>query len=186
MDFLPSACFIHCILFLCINYSQIFPDVVMPSSLWSSSLLPITSLSTLSNIVVLPLVHMAHPSQPSLFILVTPNENLSIFIFVTSIFLSFLLVIVTSSMPYNIAGHTIVLYIFPLTFSGTLLSQSTPVIFLQLYQPLWILFSVFLSLPPSFCTVEPRYHISSNKHRGIYCIVYFLDGVFIQGRHLFK
>ena len=174
--------FCPCILFLCTNNYKIFPDVVELSSLQLSSLLflPTTRLSTcfpieLSSLQYTWPIHLnlsfsfaLNSITPNLaFIssflnlpnLVTPTENLSIFISVTSIFLSCLLVIATAPMPYSISGRTIALYIFPLTFSGTciFLSQITPVIFFQLYQPLWILFSIFLSLPPSYCTIEPRY-----------------------------
>ena len=92
-----------------------------------------------------------------LFLLVTPKENLSIFISTLSICFSWLFVTATVSIPYSIVGLTIILYNLPFTPGDTLLSQSTPVTFLQLFHPACILFPISSSVPPSSCTVDPRY-----------------------------
>ena len=68
-----------------------------------------------------------------LFLLVTPKENLSIFISTRSICFSWLFVTATVSIPYSIVGLIIILYNLPFTPGDTLLSQSTPVTFLQLF-----------------------------------------------------
>ena len=57
---------------------------------------------------------------------VWPHAHLHIFISVTSSFFTWELVTGTVSIPYSIAGWTIVLSIFPLTCDGTLLSHRTP------------------------------------------------------------
>ena len=54
-----------------------------------------------------------------LFILVTPNKNLSIFNYVTSSSASCLFVSVAVSSPNNIAGLTATLYTFPFTWAVT-------------------------------------------------------------------
>ena len=79
-----------------------------------------------------------------LSILVTPNENRNIFNSATSISASCLFVSATVSNPYNIAGLTATLYIFPFTLAGTLLSQITPDILLHPFHPACTL--VFTSL----------------------------------------
>ena len=96
-----------------------------------------------------------------LSILVTPNENRSIFNSATSISASCLFVSATVSNPYNIAGLTATLYTFPFTLAGTRLSQITPDILLQPFHPACTLFFTSLPHSPLLCTVEPRYLKSS-------------------------
>ena len=92
-----------------------------------------------------------------LSLLVTCNENFSIFISALSICFFWLFVTATVSIPYSIVGLTIVLGNFPFTSSDILLFQSTPVIFVQLFHPACIFFPTSFSVPASSCTVDPRY-----------------------------
>ena len=76
--------------------------------------------------------------------LVTPIENLKIFISGTSISFTCFFVIATVSSPHTIAGLTTELYTFPFTLAGNLLSQITPDTFLHPFH-----LGRTLSLPPS-------------------------------------
>ena len=62
---------------------------------------------------------------------VTPHIHRSILISVTSIRFSCLFVVAHVSAPYSIAGLITVLYTFPFSFTGILLSYSTPLHFFQ-------------------------------------------------------
>ena len=75
---------------------------------------------------------------------VWPHAHRHIFISVTSSFFTWELVTGTVSIPYSIAGWTIILCIFPFTCGGTPLSHRTPDIFLQLFHPHWVL--LFISV----------------------------------------
>ena len=66
---------------------------------------------------------------------VTPHIHRSILISVTSIRFSCLFVVAHVSAPYSIAGLITVLYTFPFSFTGILLSHSTPLHFFQFLQP---------------------------------------------------
>ena len=82
---------------------------------------------------------------------VWPHVHLRILISVTSSFFTWELVTDTVSIPYSIAGWTIILCIFPLTHScgGTLLSHRMPDIFLQLFHP----HCVLLFIPVTHVTI---------------------------------
>ena len=60
---------------------------------------------------------------------VTPHIHRSILISVTSIRFSCLFVVAHVSVPYSIAGLITVLYTFPFSFTGILLSHSSPLHF---------------------------------------------------------
>ena len=64
-----------------------------------------------------------------------PHAHLHIFISVTSSFFTCELVTGTVSIPYSIAGWTIIMCVFPFTCGGTPVSHRTPDIFLQLFHP---------------------------------------------------
>ena len=72
--------------------------------------------------------------------LVTPIANLSIFISATSISSTCFFVTATVLSPYTIAGLTTVLYTFPFTLAGNLLSQITPDTLLHPFHPPSLLF----------------------------------------------
>ena len=67
-----------------------------------------------------------------LYFRVTPHIHRSILVSVTSIRFSCLFVVAHVSEPYSIAGLITVLYTFPFSFTGFLLSHSTPLHFFQL------------------------------------------------------
>uniref|UniRef100_A0A8C4N0J5 Uncharacterized protein n=1 Tax=Eptatretus burgeri TaxID=7764 RepID=A0A8C4N0J5_EPTBU len=146
------------------------PLLLLPGGSIFNILLPIYSVSLLCtcpnhlNLASLTL----SPNHPTcavpliysfliLSILVTPNENRSIFNSATSSSASCLIVSATVSKPYNIAGLTTILYTFPFTLAATLLSQITPATLLHPFHPACTLF--FTSLPHSLLlwTVDPKY-----------------------------
>ena len=87
---------------------------------------------------------------------VWPHAHLHIFISVTSSFFAWELVTGTVSIPYSIAGWTIILFIFPFTCGGTLLSHRTPDIFLQSFHPHCVLLFISVLILSSLCRVLPR------------------------------
>ena len=96
--------------------------------------------------------------------LVTPIANLNIFISAIFMSSSCFFVTATVSSPYTIAVLITVLYTFPFTLAGNLLSQITPDTFLHLLHPsCTLLFTSLSQLPPS-CTVDPRYLNSFTLH----------------------
>ena len=88
---------------------------------------------------------------------VTSHIHRSILISVTSIRFSCLFVVAHVSAPYSIAGLITVLYTFPLSFTGILLSHSTPLHFFQFLQPAPTRFVISVSIPPSSSILVPRY-----------------------------
>ena len=88
----------------------------------------------------------------TLFFLVTPIANLSIFISSTCFFVS-----ATVSSSYTIAGFITELYNFPFTLAGNLLSQITSDTFLHPFHPACTLFFTSLSHSPLSCIVDPKY-----------------------------
>ena len=100
------------------------------------------------------------PLMCSLLILslrVTPNIHRSILISVTSIHFPCLFVVAHVSAPYIIAGLITVLYIFPSSCTGILLSHSTPLHFFQFLQPAPTRFVSSVSIPPSSSILVSRY-----------------------------
>ena len=81
----------------------------------------------------------------------------SILISVTSIRFSCLFVVAHVSAPYSIAGLITVLYTFPFSFTGILLSHSTPLHFFQFIQPAPTRFVISVSIPASSSILVPRY-----------------------------
>ena len=88
---------------------------------------------------------------------ITPHIHRSILISVTSISFSCLFVVAHVSAPYSIAGLITVLYTFPFSFTGILLSHSTPLHFFQCLQPVPTRFVISVSIPPSSSILVPRY-----------------------------
>ena len=115
---------------------------------------------------------------------VWPHAHLHIFISVTSSFFTLELVTGTVSIPYSIAGWTIILCIFPLTGGDTLLSYRMPDIFLQLFHPHCVLLFTSLLLSPSLCTVLPRYLNSMTCGSWADCILTLPNGV--PFRHMYS
>ena len=104
--------------------------------------------------------HLVVPRMCSFLILslrVTPHIHRSILISVTSIRFSCLFVVAHVSAPYSIAGLITVLYTFPFSFTGILLSHSTPLPFFQFLQPAPTRFVISVSIPPSSSILVPRY-----------------------------
>ena len=103
---------------------QILLTRVFPSCFRSASLpflLSVIFLEACATLVV--------PRMCSFLILplrVTPHIHRSTLISVTSIRFSCLFVVAHVSAPYSIAGLITVLYTFPLSFTGILLSHSRP------------------------------------------------------------
>ena len=89
--------------------------------------------------------------------LVTPIENLNIFISATSISSTCFFETATVSSPYTIAGLSTELYTFPFTLAGNLLSQITPATFLHPFYPACTLFFTSLSQLLLSCTIDPKY-----------------------------
>ena len=90
--------------------------------------MPVPDQSSLSDLFG-SLRHFVVPRMCSFLILslrVTPHIHRSILISVTSIHFSCLFVVAHVSAPYSIAGQITVLYTFPFSFTGILLSHSTP------------------------------------------------------------
>ena len=106
-----------------------------------------------------------------------PHAHLHIFISVTSSFFTWELVSGTVSVPYSIAGWTIILCIFPLTCGGTLLSHRRPDIFFQLFHPHCILLFISVLMSPSLCRVLPRYLNSVTCGSWADCILTLHNGV---------
>ena len=114
------------------------PRFVFPGNSILSIILPIYPSSFLSTCPhhLSPASRVFSPARPTcavplmysfliLSILVIPNESRNVFNSATSISASCLFVSDTVSNPYNIAGLTATLYIFPLTLAGTRLPQIT-------------------------------------------------------------
>ena len=97
--------------------------------------------------------HIPMVSLVALFLILSNSvflkENRSNLRSATSIFPSCPFVSATASIPYSMAGLTMVSYNLPFSFGGTFLSHNTPVIFRQTLQPAWILLPNSLSDPPS-------------------------------------
>uniref|UniRef100_A0A8C4Q084 Uncharacterized protein n=1 Tax=Eptatretus burgeri TaxID=7764 RepID=A0A8C4Q084_EPTBU len=146
------------------------PLLLQPGGSILSILVPIYSASLLCtrpnhlNLASLTL----SPSRPTcavpliysfliLSILVTPNENRSIFNSLTSSTDSCLFVSAIASKPHNIAGLTTVLYTFTFTLAASLLSQITPATFLQPLHPACTLFFTYLQHSSLLWTVDPKY-----------------------------
>ena len=117
-----------------ISAFKTFPSMCSPSLLstcpYQFNLLSVIFLEACATLVV--------PRMCSFLILsflVTPHIHRSILISVTSIRLSFLFVVAHISAPYSMAGLITVLYTFPFSFTGILLSHSTPLHFFQFIQP---------------------------------------------------
>ena len=124
------------------------PRFLLPGGTISSVFLPTYSLSRLftwPNHLSRAFLHLsAILSTFSLSLMLSfltwslsvwPHANLHIFISVTSSLFTWELVTGTVSIPYSIAGWTIILCSFPFTCGGTLLSHRMPDIFLQLFHP---------------------------------------------------
>ena len=94
---------------------------------------------------------------PMLSFLVTPVENLNIFISATFISSTCFFVTATVSSPYTIAGHTTELYTFPFTLAGNFLSQVIANTFIHPFHPACTLLFTSLLQPPLSCTVNPKY-----------------------------
>ena len=88
---------------------------------------------------------------------VTPHIHGSILISVTSIRFPCLFVVAHVSAPYSISGLITVLYTFPFSFTGILLSHSTPQHYLQFLQPAPTRFVISVSISPSASILAPRY-----------------------------
>ncbi|XP_068170159.1 MTOR-associated protein MEAK7 isoform X1 [Antennarius striatus] len=147
---------------------------LLPGSSKLSILLPIYSLSplwtcpnhlSLASLTLSPKpLTCAVPLMYSFLILsflVTPRENLSIFISATSSSVSCLFLSDTVSGPNNIAGLTTVLYTFPLISAETLLSHITLDTFLHPFHPACTRFFTSFPHSPLLWTVEPKYLKSS-------------------------
>ena len=158
--------------------SHVSVDTVHPSLLRSSSLSSpgwynLQSLS--SDVVLVSPLYVSKPHESrfpaplcdtlylQMFSFLTwslsvwPHAHLHIFNSVTSSFFTWELVTGTVSIPYSIAGCTTILWIFPFTCGGTLLSHRTPDIFLQLFHPHCVLLVISVLVPPLLCRVLPRY-----------------------------
>ena len=88
---------------------------------------------------------------------VTPTIHRSILILVTSIHFPCLFVVAHVSAPYIIAGLITVLYIFPSSCTGILLSHCIPLHFFQFLQPAPTRFVSSVSIPPSSSILVSRY-----------------------------
>ena len=89
--------------------------------------------------------------------LVNPIPNLNIFISAISISSTYFFVSTTVSSPHITADITTVLYIFPFTLAGHLLSQITLDTFLHPFHPACTLLFTSLSQLSLSCTVDPKY-----------------------------
>ena len=115
---------------------------------------------------------------------VWPHVHLHISVSVTSSLFACELVIGTVSIPYSIAGWTIILWIFPVTCGGTLLSHWTPAIFPQLFHPHGVLLFTSVFISPSLCRMFPRYLNSMTCGSWSDCILTLPNGV--PFRHLYS
>ena len=91
------------------------------------------------------------------FLSVWLHAHLHIFISITSNFFTRELVTGTVSIPYIIAGWTIIWCIFHLICGGTFLSHRTPDIFLQWFHPHFVLLFISVLISPSHSRVLPIY-----------------------------
>ena len=141
------------------NLHSLSSDVFLVSSLYvakpSRSRCPAPLCDTLYLLSLLDVI-VSHIILTLWYLIVWPHAHLHIFISVTSNFFTWELVTGTVSIPYSIAGWTIILCIFPFTCGGTILSHRTPAIFLQLFHPHWVLLFISVLMPPSLCRVLPR------------------------------
>ena len=130
----PSCFRSSSLLFPGISALNTFLSMCSPSLLitcpYQINLLSVIFLEACATLVV--------PRMCSFLILslrVTPHIHRSILISVTSIRFYCLFVVAHVSAPYSIAGLITVLYTFPFSFTGILLSHSTPLHFFQFLQP---------------------------------------------------
>ena len=133
---------------------------LLPTHFWSLHMtcpyhLSLPSLIYISNRSTLSVCLMY--SFLILSFVVIPIANLKIFISATSISSICFFVTATVSNPYTIAGFTTVLYTFPFTLDGNLLSQITPDAFLNPFHSSCTLLFTSLSQLPLSCTVDPKY-----------------------------
>ena len=172
------------ILYFLFTYSpqmHVVPYTVSPSLPWPSS--PSSTLDfhlhrTSSNMVILSSQQVSmHLSLPSctffdisttlvdpliysfliLSSLVIPDIHLNILISATSIFFSSVFFILAVSVPYSMAGLITVLWNFPFSFNGTLLSQRNREADLQLFHPACIRCLTSSSMLTLTSTLAPRY-----------------------------
>ena len=92
-----------------------------------------------------------------LSLLVTPYIHLSILISFIYSRASCSIVVAQVSAPYNRAGLTTVLYTFPFSFTGILLSHSTPLHLFQSLHAALTLCEISVVMPPVSSTLEPTY-----------------------------
>ena len=88
---------------------------------------------------------------------VTPHIHLSILISVTSIRFSCLFVVAHVSAPYSMAGLITVCIPFPFSFTGILLSHSTPLHFFEFLHPAPTRFVISVSIPRFSFVLVTRY-----------------------------
>ena len=161
---LPHTNFPHIFLHYIKNLFLGLPLFLYPGNSTSIVFLPIYSWSLLitcpyhlslpSLIFILNRYTLNVPLLYSFLILsflVTPIENLNIFISATSISYTCFFVTATVSSPYIIAGLTAELYTFLFTLAGNLLSQITPDTFSPsisscLYSPLYLPLTITIFL----------------------------------------
>ena len=143
----------------------LFPGIAFVITLlttWSSSIL-ITCpyhFSLLSVIFLDACTTFVVPRMCSFLVLsflVTPHIHLSILISFTSILDSCRLVVAHVSAPYSITGLTTVLYTFPFSFTGILLSHNSPLHFFQFIHSAPIRFAISVSIPLPSSMLVPRY-----------------------------
>ena len=133
--------------------SQYFPQYVFTIS---PHHMPVPDQSSLGDLFG-SLRHSCCSSDVFMSLRVTPHIHRSILISVTSIRFSCLFVVAHVYAPYSIAGLITVLYTFPFSFTGILLSHSTPLHFFQFLQPAPTRFVISVSIPPSSSILVPRY-----------------------------
>ena len=114
---------------------------------------------------------------------VWPHAHLDIFMSVTSSFFAWELVTGSVSIPYSIPGWTIILWIFPLTCGGTLVSHRVPVIFLQLFHPHCVLLFISVLMSPSHCRMLPMHLNAVTCGSWADCILTLPNGV--PFRHMY-
>ena len=110
--------------------------------------------------------------------------RMPIFISVTSSIFKCALVTGTVSIPYSIAGWTIILFIFPCVVELSYRISRKPDIFLQLFHPHLVLLLIFVLMSPSLCRVVPIYLNSMTCGSLAYCILTLPHGV--PFRHMYS
>ena len=154
----PVVSLVHLLLYNPSTWSSVFLSPYVPAPPGPSSFSPqVPRLFSVRDHTILILPPVLSLTRSATFtvpliralgilsLLVTPDIHLNIFISATFILFSFTFLIGVAFMPYIMAGCTTVLKTFPFSFTGILLSHSTPDTSLQFFHPAFILLVTSLS-----------------------------------------